>query len=99
MYTFVVHVYQIIYSWIILLYWAKGTLGNAMAHNVNPYSIFLPSLLTRFDIYGLDKSAQQDEEGIKSAARKGLSINFTPYYKIRNVISISKVEFVCYTIK
>ena len=67
-----------------------------MAHNVNPYSILLPSLLARFDIYGLDKSAQQDEEGIKSAARKGLFINFIPYNnKIRNVISISKVEFVC----
>ena len=71
-----------------------------MAHNVNPYSILLPSLLARFDIYSLDKSAQQDEEGIKSAARKGLFIYFTPYSnKIRNVISISKVEFLCYTIK
>ena len=32
---------------------------------------------SRFDIYGLDKSAHQDEKGIRAAAAKGESHSFT----------------------
>ncbi len=48
----------------------------------------------RFDIYSLDKSAQQDEEGIKSAARKGLFLNSTLYNNYYEIWKANLEDFI-----